>query len=334
MDSSPQPPAKVRYFLARFKPLRQPKYWLPPSLALITVVCAWQYWTHRDWLSTNLGSEQPQTSELEASGNLLEDPIESLSIDSPDNLSNPSQIPNRPSLSLDSLLAPPFPSEEQENRKSKSKKNPQNNPFSQLNPSPQLSDKSPNSTLFPPLIPNFKRSEVPSASELLKLSKPESFSGNKEGNSPVPVKISPIGREGRRQQSRNNGARIASPPSAFDNPRPVTGNQSSGNNLNNNPSLSNSFSGQPSTGNSQPYGFGGQVGLRQSPNPNTPSQPSFSPPSSFQTPSQPTPNYGYVNPNLSSPSSNQPPAFNSPQQNNTRSNNSSTFDSPEYNSFY
>ena len=141
MDSSPQPPAKLRYFLARFKPLKQPKYWLPPTLALITVVCGWQYWTHREWLSTNLDSEQPQTSDLEASGNLLDDPIESLSIDVPNNPSNPSQAPNQPSLSLDSLLSSPFPSEEkgeEENKKEKSKKKPSSNPFSQLNQSPQL----------------------------------------------------------------------------------------------------------------------------------------------------------------------------------------------------
>ena len=325
MDSSPQPPAKVRYFLARFKPLRQPKYWLPPSLALITVILGWQYWTHREWLTTNLGSEQPQTVELEANGNLLEDPIESLSIDSPNNELNPSQLSNQPSLSLDSLLSPPFPNEDEEEGKGKSKKKPQKNPFSRLNPSPQLRNKSSTSTLFPPLIPDFKRSDVPSASELLKLSKPESFSGNKEGQSPVPVKISPIGQDARRQQStRNKGTGLVSPPSAFDNSQPVQGNQSRSNNLNNNPSVSNSFSGQPSIGNSQPYGFGVQPGLRQPSNPNTSSQPSF------QTPS----NYGYVTP--SSPPSNQSPSFNSPPQNNNSpaNNNGSTFDSPEYNSFY
>ena len=326
MDSSPQPPAKVRYFLARFKPLRQPKYWLPPSLALITVICAWQYWTHREWLSSNLSLEQPQTSELEASGNLLEDPIESLSIDPPDNLSNPSQVPTQPSLSLDSLLTPPFPGQEEtENKEVKSKKNLKNNPYSQLNPSSQLKGKS-DSTLFPPLIPDFKRSDVPSASELLKLSKPESFAGSKAGNSPVPVKINPIGQESDRQQSRKNGVGLASPPSAFDNSRPVGGNQPNRSNLNN-PSVSNSFSGQPPNGNSQPYGFGGQGGFRQPAN-----QPSFSPPSSFQTAPQPNPNYGYLTP--SSPPSNQPPASNSPQQNGRRSNNSPAFDSPEFSSFY
>lgn len=206
MDSPKQLPAPLRYFFARFKPLSQPKWWVPSSIIILGGTCIWLYWNHPEWLGGGLVQSQPQseTPNLEApGGNLLNDPLEKLAIDFPDSNSvtpTPNNLPSlSPTLPSNPLNKPPSDGS--------AEKPPANNPLDQLTQSPTTAGKSPQfSRIFSPLIPSFKDAPVPTASDILK-----------QITSPPPagqVSISPLPatpvtgnprQEAAQQPSRNSG---------------------------------------------------------------------------------------------------------------------------------
>lgn len=157
MNSPAKSPAPRRYFFARFQSLAQPKWWLPSGLIILGGICAWQYWKHPEWLGANLLNAQPQSAnpDLETSaGSLLDDPLETLAIDPPNSTSLP--------ISASNPLASPISNLADQGN---SDKNIANSPLAQLTQPLPSSGKSKLSPLFGPLIPNFKNTSIPGATD-------------------------------------------------------------------------------------------------------------------------------------------------------------------------
>jgi hypothetical protein len=202
MDSPKQPPAALRYFFARFKPLAQPKWWVPSSLIALGGISAWLYWNHPEWLGGALFPSQPQSAapNLEApAGNLLDDPLEKLTVDFPGTTSaTPTPNPISPSNPLASPLINPL------GGSGSPEKAPASNPLDQLTQSPANPGKSQFSQIFSPLIPSFKEAPVPTASDLLKPIAPPPASAQIPGL-PLPATSVTPQQEARQQLPTNSG---------------------------------------------------------------------------------------------------------------------------------
>ena len=70
MSSPKLPPASLRYFKARLKPLANPLFWAPPTILALLTVSIWQYQQHPEWLNTALDQpEAPPTATNQAPSN-------------------------------------------------------------------------------------------------------------------------------------------------------------------------------------------------------------------------------------------------------------------------
>ena len=189
MNSQQKSPAPFRYLFARFKPFAKPKWLIPSGLIVVGGICAWQYWSHPEWLGANFLSSQPQSSNPDSGasvGSLLNDPLERLTLDIPDSdLAKPLQnksLSLSPTPSLNPLTSPLINPPNQGN----SEKNTANSSLAQLTQPLPSEGKSQLSPIFTPLIPNFKDAPVPSATDLLNSSAPSPSSGQASG-SPLPI---------------------------------------------------------------------------------------------------------------------------------------------------
>ena len=163
-------PSMLRYSLARFKVFSPIIWWIPSGLIVLGSICAWQYWSHPEWLDAKVSQAQPPSSQSKSqqpAESLVEDPLESLALDMRDaDSAKPvpkDKFPSYPTAPQNPL-APINNPLNQENLD----KNPFNNPISQLVQSPLGQTKIGLSQIFTPLIPSFKDTPVPSATDILK----------------------------------------------------------------------------------------------------------------------------------------------------------------------